>query len=79
MVKLLPLSVCLYLNQYGLGSESSVPGCSKLTTSLVNFSLKFPTFISEICQYFLLKKYEKLLHCKSFYRFCNKKYTSICL
>ena len=35
--------------------------CSKLTTSLVNFSLKFSTLISHICQYFLLKKCEKLL------------------
>ena len=37
------------------------PGCSKLTESLVNGSLKFQTLISEICQYFLLKKCEKLL------------------
>ena len=43
----------------------SGPGCSKLTTSLVNVSLKFQTLISEICQYFLLKK---LLS------FFNKKY-----
>ena len=32
------------------------PGCSKLTTSLVNETLKFQTFISQRCQYFLLKK-----------------------
>ena len=32
------------------------PGCSKLMTSLVNVSLKFQTLISNICQYFLLKK-----------------------
>ena len=31
------------------------PGCSKLTTSLVNVSLKFQTLISEIRHYFLLK------------------------
>ena len=37
------------------------PGCSKLTMSLVNVSLKFQTLISNICQYFLLKKCEKLL------------------
>ena len=37
------------------------PGCSKLTTSLVNVSLKFKTLISQICQYFLLNKCEKLL------------------
>ena len=38
-------------------------GCSKLTTLLDNFSLKFHMSVSEICQYFLLKKCEKLLHC----------------
>ena len=32
------------------------PGCSKLTTLLVNVSLKFQMLISQICQYFLLKK-----------------------
>ena len=37
------------------------PGCSKLTTSLVNKTLKFQTLISQIRQYFLLKKFEKLL------------------
>ena len=37
------------------------PGCSKLTTSLVNVSLKFQMLISQIFQYFLLKKCEKLL------------------
>ena len=37
-------------------SELSVSGCSKLMTSLVNISLKFQTLISEIYQYFLLKK-----------------------
>ena len=35
-------------------------GCSKLTTSSVNVLLKFQTLISEIRQYFLLKKCEKL-------------------
>ena len=55
-----------------LCSTSSGPGCSKLTTSLVNVSLKFKVF-SEICQYFLLKKCEKLLQCKSFSHFCKKK------
>ena len=36
------------------------PGYSKLTTSLVNVSVKFQTLMSQICQYFLLKKCEKL-------------------
>ena len=40
----------------------SGPGCSKLTTSLVNVSLNFQKLISQICQYFLLKKCERLLH-----------------
>ena len=53
--------------------ERPRPVCSKLTTSLVNVSLKFQTIISEICQYFLLKKCEKLLHCKSFSHFFDKK------
>ena len=35
---------------------TSGPGCSKLTMSFVNVFLKFQTLISEICQYFLLKK-----------------------
>ena len=61
-------------NQY-----SSGPGCSKLTTSLVNETLKFQMLISQICQYFLLKKCEKLLHCKNFSHFFNKKYQCIWL
>ena len=32
--------------------NSPGPGCSKLTTSLVNVSLKFQTLIAEIIQYF---------------------------
>ena len=49
----------------------SWPGCSKLTMSLVNVSLKFQMLISEIWKYFSLKKCEKL--CKSFSHFFNKK------
>ena len=48
-----------YIPISGLQSGS---GCSKLTMSLVNVLLKFQTLISEICQYFLMKKCEKLLH-----------------
>ena len=40
----------------GRFSCSSEPGCSKLTMSLVNISLKFQSLISTIRQYFLLKK-----------------------
>ena len=74
----------------GSGSKSNIsslcilyyvsgPGCSKLTTSLVNVSLKFQTLISNIRQYFLLKKCEKLLQCKSFSHFFSKKYQCIWL
>ena len=48
------------------------PGCSKLATLLVNVSLKFQTLISDLHQYFLLKKCEKLLQCKSFSHFATK-------
>ena len=47
-------------------------GCSKLTMSLVNVSLKFQTIISNIRQDFLLKKCKKLLQCKSFSHFFSK-------
>ena len=50
------------------------PDCSKLTMSLVNVSLHVQKLTSQICQYFLLKKCEKLLQCKSFSHFFNKKY-----
>ena len=40
-------------------------GCSKLTMSLVNVSLKFQMLITEICHYFLLQ-------CKSFSHFLTK-------
>ena len=53
------------------------PGCSKLTTSLVNVLLKFSMLISLICQYFMLKNCEKLLQCKSFSHVFNKKNISV--
>ena len=40
----------------------SGPSCSKLTTSLVNVSLKFQTLILQIHCCFLLKKCENPLH-----------------
>ena len=36
--------------------NDSGPSCSKLTTSLVDVSLNFQKLISQICQFFLLKK-----------------------
>ena len=53
------------------------PGGSKITTSLVNVSLKFQMLVSQICHYFWLKKCEKLLQCKSFSHFVNKKKISV--
>ena len=55
------------------------PSCLKLLTLLVNVSLKFQTLISEIGHYFLLKKCEKLLHCKSLSHFFNKNFQCIWL
>ena len=42
----------------GIMVKISIPGagCSKLTTSLVNVSLKFQMLMSQIHLYFLLKK-----------------------
>ena len=51
-----------------VGLSTSGPGCSKLTTSLVNVSLKFQTLRSAISQYFLLKKCEKLLRLLLFFQ-----------
>ena len=48
------------------------PGCSKLTMSQVNISLKFQTSVSNIRQYFLLKKCKKIMQCKSFSHFSTK-------
>ena len=53
----------------------SGPDCSKLTMSLANVSLNFLKLISQICQYFLLKKCEKLFSLIFF----NKKYQWIYL
>ena len=72
LMNLLPFGVDPILRGLHCLGKQTGPGCSKLTTSLVYVSLKFQTLISEIRQYFLLKKYEKLLHCKSFSHFFNK-------
>ena len=55
--------------------KTTGPGCSKLTTSLVNVTLNFKKLISQICQYFLLKKCEKFLHCNSFSHFFNNNFS----
>ena len=46
---------------------------------LVNTSLKFQTSISEIIKYFLLKKCEKLWHCKYLSHFSKQKKISVYL
>ena len=52
----------LWIGNNQKGSQNNIrPRCSKLTTSLVNVSLKFQTLISQISWYFLLKKCVKLL------------------
>ena len=47
-------------------------GCSKLTMSLVNETLKFQALISEICQYFLLKNVKSFGNAKAFLVFSTK-------
>ena len=44
--------ISLILLRVTLGLYRSGPGCSKLTTPLVNKTLQFQTLISQICQYF---------------------------
>ena len=48
------------------------PGCSKLTTSLVNVSLKFQMLIAEIGQHFLLKKVRSFCNAKASLTFSTK-------
>ena len=48
------------------------PGCSKLTTSLVNEMLKFETLYLKYADIFCWKKSEKLLQCKIFSHFLTK-------
>ena len=74
-----PTTLKSNVNTYANANPISGPGCSKLTTSLANETLKFQMLIYPICQYFLLKKCEKLLQCKSFSHFFNKKYQCIWL
>ena len=49
------------------------PGCSKLTRSLVNETLKFQTLISQICQYFLLKKMREAFALQKLLSFFQQK------
>ena len=43
----------IFLGSRSVNTKVSGPSCSKLTTSLVNVSLKFQMLISQIFQYFL--------------------------
>ena len=61
-----------YLTRGTVNPYHSGPGCSKLTMSLVNVPLNFQELISQICQYFLLKKCENS-------HFFNKKFQCIWL
>ena len=49
-------------NMTAVKCNRSGPSCSKLTTSLVNDSLKFQMAILQIHYYFLLKKCENLFY-----------------
>ena len=62
-----------------LGSRSRTgPSCSKLTMSLVNETLKFQALISQICQYFLLKKMKEAFAVQKLLSFFQQK-ISVCL
>ena len=53
--------------------KATGPGCSKLTMSLVNVLLKFQMLISEVCQYFLLRKCEKAFSLQKLLTFFQQK------
>ena len=59
--------------------QSSGPGCSKLTMSLVNVFVKISNFNISGMPMFLLKECERLLHCGSFSHFFKGKYRCIWL
>ena len=83
-MNIIKLYICIILNVKVKFNKqkhiiSAGPSCSKLTTLLVNVSLKFQTLILQIHCYFLLKKCENPLHCKGFSHFFNKKKTAYLL
>ena len=58
-IQKLVIRLCAQLNMHNsshITPYKTGPGCSKLTTSLVNVSLNFQKLISQICLSFLLKK-----------------------
>ena len=52
-----------HYTQLAIKSYRPGPGCLKRTMSLVNVSLKIQTLVSQICQYFSLKKVRRF--CKN--------------
>ena len=79
------LLIFIYLFFFGGGSGGGErgrilenqpgPGCSKLTTSLVNEPLKFQTLISQIRQYFLLKNVRSFCIAKASLIFSTKNFS----
>ena len=59
------LKIFIFYYAIYCGKYCSGPGCSKLTTSLVNVSLKFQSLISNICQYILLKNVRSFCSAKA--------------
>ena len=53
--------------------KTTRPGCAKLTTSLVNVSLKFQTLISQICQYFFVEKMREAFAVQKLLSFFRQK------
>ena len=57
----------------------SGPGCSKLTTSLVNDSLKFTSSDTQICLIFLLKNVSSFCSAKATHIFSAKNIRILCI
>ena len=70
-VQLLPLSSSS-LSRTPYSPHNNGASCSKLTTSLVNVSLKFQTLILQIHCYFLLKNVRILCSAKDSHIFSTK-------
>ena len=67
------VNIYLFSVNHSLGQlYKSGPGFTELTTSLVNVSLKFQKLISQIHQYFLLKKLRSFCSAKASLIFSTK-------
>ena len=76
---------CLYVTDilkmctWKIDGENSGPSCSKLTTSLVNDSLKFTLSDTQICWNFLLKKMWVAFAVQKLLTFFQQKISDYCV